>query len=140
MQKIPFSNLPDTTTPVNDTNLNLLQTNVENAINGVDDRKTGYYDFTIPGNGSKTLTFTYNNGWVGIFAAKTTLGGGINVSYMYGYQNGTSARYFVEQVITGGGHLSFSISDRSITISNSSDSDYLCRYTRLLNNEGISIS
>lgn len=32
MQKINFQNLPNTTTPVNATNLNQLQTNVENAI------------------------------------------------------------------------------------------------------------
>ena len=33
MTKINFQNLPDTTTPVNATNLNQLQTNVENAMN-----------------------------------------------------------------------------------------------------------
>ena len=33
MQKINFQNLPNTTTPVNATNLNQLQTNIENAIN-----------------------------------------------------------------------------------------------------------
>lgn len=32
MQKITFQNLPNTTTPLNATNLNQLQTNVENAI------------------------------------------------------------------------------------------------------------
>lgn len=35
MQKINFQNLPNTTTPINDTNLNDLQTNVENAIDDV---------------------------------------------------------------------------------------------------------
>lgn len=34
MEKITFENLPSTNTPLNATNLNLLQTNVENAING----------------------------------------------------------------------------------------------------------
>ena len=33
MQKINFQNLPNTTSPVNATNLNQVQTNVENAIN-----------------------------------------------------------------------------------------------------------
>ena len=33
MQKINFQNLPSTTTPVNATNLNTIQTNTENAIN-----------------------------------------------------------------------------------------------------------
>lgn len=35
MQKINFQNLPNTTTPVNANDLNQLQTNVENAINGL---------------------------------------------------------------------------------------------------------
>lgn len=33
MQRINFQNLPNTTTPVNATNLNQLQTNVENTLN-----------------------------------------------------------------------------------------------------------
>lgn len=33
MQKINFQNLPSTTTPINATNLNAIQANVENAIN-----------------------------------------------------------------------------------------------------------
>lgn len=35
MQKINFNDLPDTNTPINSSNLNQLQTNVENAINGI---------------------------------------------------------------------------------------------------------
>ena len=35
MDKINFQNLPTTTTPLNSTNMNLLQTNVENVFNGV---------------------------------------------------------------------------------------------------------
>lgn len=35
MEKINFEDLPSTKTPIDSTNLNLLQTNVENAINGV---------------------------------------------------------------------------------------------------------
>ena len=35
MQKIEFKDLPSTDTPINSENLNLLQTNVESAINGV---------------------------------------------------------------------------------------------------------
>lgn len=34
MEKINFKDLPSTDTPIDSTNLNLLQTNVENAING----------------------------------------------------------------------------------------------------------
>ena len=36
MQKINFQNLPSTTTPINATNLNAIQTNVENVFNGVE--------------------------------------------------------------------------------------------------------
>ena len=46
MTKINFTNLPDETTPVNATNLNTLQTNVETAISGVVDagsNANGYY-------------------------------------------------------------------------------------------------
>lgn len=35
MQKINFNDLPNTETPINSSNLNQLQTNVENAINGI---------------------------------------------------------------------------------------------------------
>ena len=35
MNKIEFKDLPDTTTPLNATNLNTLQDNVETAINGI---------------------------------------------------------------------------------------------------------
>ena len=35
MEKINFKDLPSTDTPINSSNLNQLQTNVENAINGV---------------------------------------------------------------------------------------------------------
>lgn len=35
MTKIDFKNLPDTSTPINATNMNALQTNVENAINAL---------------------------------------------------------------------------------------------------------
>ena len=35
MKKINFNDLPNTDTPINSSNLNQLQTNVENAINGV---------------------------------------------------------------------------------------------------------
>lgn len=35
MQKINFENLPSTNTPINATNLNQMQTNTEDAINGI---------------------------------------------------------------------------------------------------------
>lgn len=35
MEKINFKNLPDTSTPINAENLNQIQANIENAINGI---------------------------------------------------------------------------------------------------------
>ena len=37
MEKINFKDLPNTSTPINATNLNAIQTNTENAINGIID-------------------------------------------------------------------------------------------------------
>lgn len=65
MIKIPFSNLPDTTTPINDTNLNDLQDNVEDVFNGtvpagnmvVDSiRSKNMFNKNIIANGSFTDT------------------------------------------------------------------------------------
>lgn len=69
MQKINFQNLPNTTTPVNATNLNALQTNVENAIPTKTSDLTN--DSTFPtyaeGNWTPTIenatvTYTIQNG------------------------------------------------------------------------------
>lgn len=45
MEKIVFENLPSTNTPINANNLNQLQTNVENAINGVVESGSNYIKF-----------------------------------------------------------------------------------------------
>ena len=51
MEKINFEDLPSTDTPIDSTNLNLLQANVENAINGV---------VLFEGNAGGTLTLNDN--------------------------------------------------------------------------------
>ena len=77
MQKINFQNLPNTTTPINATNLNAIQTNAENAINLKADTSSlstvatsgSYADLTnkptIPTNSDFTLNGlsekSYNN-------------------------------------------------------------------------------
>lgn len=71
MQKINFQNLPNTTTPVNATNLNDLQDNVEDAIDGVVESGSNangsyikYNDGTLIqyGEVSKNVTITnYSN-------------------------------------------------------------------------------
>ena len=60
MNLIDFKDYPDTTTPINADNLNLLQTNIENSIDDVENDITKYrvkrYGLTnvnlIPGNNS----------------------------------------------------------------------------------------
>lgn len=60
MNLIDFKDYPDTTTPVNADNLNLLQTNIENSIDDVENDITKYrvkrYDLTnvnlVSGNNS----------------------------------------------------------------------------------------
>lgn len=42
MEKINFQDLPNTDTPINSTNLNLLQTNAENSINDVANNLSNY--------------------------------------------------------------------------------------------------
>lgn len=59
MQKINFQNLPNTTTPVSAGNLNQLQTNVENAINGI--ITTGNWTPVINTLEGALPTITYTN-------------------------------------------------------------------------------
>lgn len=64
MNKINFENLPSTNTPINATNLNQLQTNIENAITEVVDTFKGKVLWTDPNIFSPTFpaqTVTLNS-------------------------------------------------------------------------------
>lgn len=65
MQKINFQNLPNTTTPINATNLNAIQTNAETAINGVATDLTNYTNGTTAMGSIKTTGVSINNTAVG---------------------------------------------------------------------------
>lgn len=122
MQKINFQNLPNTTTPVNATNLNQLQTNVESEINGRDYRQS----FTISANSSKTLSFTNNNFYL-LFSGRAMIGSGHTLYAITGYGAGTSDRYsYTKLEGNTNNHISFSISGQTITITNSSSNQYSC--------------
>ena len=122
MQKINFQNLPNTTTPVNATNLNQLQTNVESEINGRDYRQS----FTISANSSKTLTFS-SNSFVILFSGRATLAGAHTVYIITGYGAGGTDRYsYTKLEGNSSGHISFSISGQTITVANSSSNTYNC--------------
>lgn len=62
MQKINFQNLPDTTTPVNATNLNALQTNVENAIGDIVEEGTWTPTIGVLSETDPTVTYTIQTG------------------------------------------------------------------------------
>lgn len=69
MEKITFKDLPSTDTPINSTNLNLIQTNTENAINEVLNLVypigRGFIDFTNT-DYSNYLGFTWERELVGL--------------------------------------------------------------------------
>ncbi len=65
MQKITFQNLPNTTTPINATNLNAIQTNTETAINSVATDLTNYTNGTTAMGSIKTTGVKINNTDVG---------------------------------------------------------------------------
>ena len=71
MQKINFQNLPSTTTPINATNLNAIQTNAETAINDVAGDLSDYVDGTTAMGNIKTTGVSINNVAVGNVATLT---------------------------------------------------------------------
>lgn len=60
MQKITFQNLPNTTTPINATNLNAIQTNAETAINDVAGDLSDYVNGTTTMGNITTTGSTIN--------------------------------------------------------------------------------
>lgn len=122
MQKINFQNLPNTTTPVNATDLNQLQTNVESEINSRDYRQS----FTIPANSSKTLSFTQSPFTI-LFSGRAQVGAGHTSYILTGYGAGTSDRYScIKLEGNSNNHISFSISGQTITVTNSASNQYSC--------------
>ena len=72
--KINFQNLPNTTTPVNATNLNALQTNVETALNDKADTSS------IPTVNDATLTIQKNGTTLDTFTANASVDKTINIT------------------------------------------------------------
>ena len=88
MQKINFQNLPSTTTPINATNLNAIQTNAETAINDVAAQfvaeEISTNDFLTLASGVQLLYCNVYKMGTLIFGqitlqASTSFGGGTNV-------------------------------------------------------------
>lgn len=78
MEKINFQDYPNTTTPVNSTNLNLVQTNVENeftVVRGeIDTQKVKYVDiyFTLIPNVANALRIGTNSKVIDISSLNAT--------------------------------------------------------------------
>lgn len=80
MTKIDFKNLPDTSTPLNATNMNALQTNVENAIGEIIEsgsNSNGSYikfsDGTMICYKSTTVTAAIDNSWGSVYETSNTV-------------------------------------------------------------------
>lgn len=95
MTKINFTNLPDTSTPINATNMNQLQTNVENAINATqisleneitalpgeiiasgsntNGNYTKFSDGTMICYKSVTVTAAINNAWGSVYETSNSV-------------------------------------------------------------------
>lgn len=70
MEKITFKDLPNTDTPINSSNLNSLQANIENAISEIIESGTNtngsyikYSDGTMICRGTKAILLDINNAW-----------------------------------------------------------------------------
>lgn len=83
MQKINFQDLPSTTTPINSTNLNAMQTNAENAINEITNTlgtiTTQYDTKEIASSGeAEVVTISLQAGHTYIVSASADVGDNIN--------------------------------------------------------------
>lgn len=85
MKKIPFKDLPSTDTPIDSANLNLLQTNIENAIN--ENIKVVEY--------KQSYTVTSGQGTTGRFIITTSVPSGYELIAYTIHGNG-----FLNSVIT----------------------------------------
>ncbi len=95
MIKIDWQNLPNTTTPINRTNLNQMQTNAENAINVVDEKveKKKYQDFTV------SITPSTDRGGNGYGETNLDISS-LNATEILGYNFHTSSTFLIWGVST----------------------------------------
>lgn len=108
MEKINFNDLPSTDTPINSSNLNQLQTNVENEINFIDNKFN--YSTTEHAIGTwidgKTLyRRVYDCGNLGVAGTKETPTNLSNVNYVdwegVALASGAGTAYPYKMAVTG---------------------------------------
>ena len=118
MQKINFQNLPSTTTPINATNLNAIQTNVENVFNGSETmgnivvgsiRTKNMFNSDSPSAMQSGMTWI-GNGKSHYLTSNITFGGGIRwyfeakageqYTFSYKQRNSTNVYLYIRELAT----------------------------------------
>ena len=116
MQKINFQDLPSTTTPINASNLNQIQTNTENAINSINTLtlihqraySSGWQTEGTFSSSAKYVYFLLTGGTYGSFSvlmpvsllttlttsAPYIIQSGTTTLYQFAYDNGNIRGYF----------------------------------------------
>ena len=129
MDKINFQNLPNTTTPVNATNLNLLQTNVENEC----DTKTKKIDFNIEANSSITLTIDGGGSIAFLLTGKGQSSDSHLLWFIVNYSSGGSSRFKMYNLLNfNNADITTSLNGRELTITNSLAGTYKMSITYLV--------
>lgn len=132
MSRITFKNLPDTSTPLNASNMNSIQNDLMRI-------KT----FTIPkNNGTKAITFPDAKSIV-LFSSKINYGGTTECWIIGMYGAGGSSRTDVTKLSEGSStrKITYTISDRVITLTNPTDSQADCSLVVLVGNyDSITVS
>lgn len=104
MQKINFQNLPSTTTPINATNLNAIQSNAETAINDVAGDLSDYVDGTTAMGDIKASSVTTTG--------NATIGGNVNCSDVY-INSLKNSKLIVSDTLTNGQSKTYTLSNAS---------------------------
>lgn len=124
MAYINFKNLPDTTTPLNATNMNDIQDGLIRKI-----------EFTVSANSTKTITISDDNIKVFIFNARAGISSGYLTSLFSCYGVGGSARYKEEILMTGTTTPTITIgaeNTRTISIQDTNNRNWTCSIVVLL--------
>lgn len=90
-------------------------------------------DFNIPNNSSVNLNFDGAE-LILLFCAKTTLGMGTKISFIYTYGEGTTSRTGIE-TIKDYQYLVLTIDGKKITVTNNSGSRFKCSLLFLIGNK-----
>ena len=123
MSRITFKNLPDTSTPLNASNMNSIQNDLVKVI-----------DFTIAAGGTKNITFP-DSRTIAIFSSKMNLGNTTECWIIGMYGSGGTSRTDITKISQGSSAraIAYSINNRVITLTNPiSDASAICSLVVLI--------